>query len=66
MAKLLSLISGYKTYSVGIYGLLTGLAGLAGVAAPGLPSHGHDMAVNTIVTSLIGMFVRAGVAKNGK
>ena len=62
MGKFLALGGGYRTYLVGAYGALSGLAALLGISTPMTPALSHDGAIQLIVTSLIGIFLRKGVA----
>lgn len=60
----MNFMSGYRTYLTAAFGIIAGGAALAGVGIPGVPAIGHDAAVQMIVTSLMGIFIRHGVSKN--
>lgn len=62
MGAILAFLRGRKTYITGAVSIVMSLLSLVGVGVPGLPMLGHDTAVQTIVTSLLGIFIRNGVA----
>ena len=63
MKGLLGKISGFKTYGAGLFGLVYAGSNLIGSPIPGLPVMAPDVAMQTVVGSLLAMFLRAGVAK---
>lgn len=63
MEKVLNFFRGRKTYLAGIASILMSAASLAGIGIPGVPLLGHDSAIQTIITAVMGIFIRQGVAK---
>lgn len=63
MEKILEWFSGKKTYLAGVGSILLSLLSLVGVAIPGVPILTHDTAIQTIITALMGIFIRQGVSK---
>ena len=62
MSSILSWLSGKKTYTVGLVGVITGILSLIGASVPGVPVLDKSAAVQLIVTSLLGVFIRNGIA----
>ena len=63
MKNLLAKLRGKKTYFTGAVGIGIAAASLFGVNLPGVPVIAHDTAIQTIVTSLLAMFLRNGMPK---
>jgi hypothetical protein len=62
MASILAWLAGKKTYLTGIAAIVAAVLSLAHVEVPGVPEVDHSTAIQMIVTALMGIFIRNGVA----